>query len=560
MSANPTSSPTPSFLVCRGIQARAEYLDAETPIYKGNPFIEALPPVLDEDQAINALRRYPAYDESERLLPNHLRIHMIQNALHFFAPLPVHLDLEQRFSRMIREGYRMRNPMDHHYWRATNEKLKSYDDLAASSQILTNQARTLPHGFTIIGCPGVGKSTSLEAILSLYPQVIFHGRYQGRDLIRAQIVWLKLEAPFDSSTKGICLNFFQAVDDILDTNYERNYTTGRRTDELLLQMARVAANHGLGVLVIDEIQRLSRAKSGGAEKMLNFFVQLSNTIGIPVVLVGTFKARRILSGAVHQIRRGAGQGDMIWDRMPEGVWVTPPSKGQLETAEASQEKVAPRTVSTEAEVPGVWQVFLESLWRYQYVRTPCPLTEELAHALYDCTQGITDFAAKVFMLAQARAITTSRDGKEQLTANIIQSVALDSLRQAQPVLEALRMGDTAKLDEYEDMRHIDINPYLDESIEAQRSLFGLTDSSSPSISESENAVNGNSNTPSQESKPSPKAKAKKKKKTEPRTLAENDLRRSLEVSRATETTPESVLLDNGRIGSATEYLDESEAA
>src|SRR6185503_2698245 len=194
-----------------------------------------------------------------------------------------------------------------------------------------------------------------------------------------------------------------AVDDILDTGYEKNYTTGRRTDELLLQMARVAANHGLGVLVIDEIQRLSYAKSGGAEKMLNFFVQLSNTIGIPVVLVGTFKALGILSGAVHQIRRGAGQGDMVWDRMPEGKWVTPDDSAGT----------------------GVWQLFLESLWVYQYIRTPCALTPELAHALYEETQGITDFAAKVFMLAQARAITTSKDGKEELSIQIIRSVSAD---------------------------------------------------------------------------------------------------------------------------------------
>lgn len=430
-------SPTPSFLICRGVQARAEYLEPETPIYRDNTFIEALPPVLDEDQAIKCLARYPEYNESERFLPNHVRLHMIQNALQFFAPLPIHLDLEQRVSRMIREGYRSRNPMDCGYWYTTSEKLKSFNELAASSQIRVNDARTLPHGFTVIGCPGVGKSTSLEAVLSLYPQVIFHGHYKDRDLTRAQIVWLKLEAHFDSSTKGICLNFFQAVDDILDTSYERNYTNDRRTEELILKMARVAANHGLGVLVIDEIQRLSYAKSGGAEKMLNFFVQLSNTIGIPVVLVGTFKARRILSGALHQIRRGAGQGDMVWDRMPEGKWVT--------AAES---------------VPGVWQLFLESLWRYQYTRTPCVLIGELAHVLYQETQGITDFAAKVFMLAQARAITTSSDGREEITAQIIRSVAADSLRQAQPVLRALRMGDTPALDQYDDMRHIDFNPYI----------------------------------------------------------------------------------------------------
>lgn len=49
-------------------------------------------------------------------------------------------------------------------------------------------------------------------------------------------------------------------------------------------MALVAANHHLGVLVIDEIQRLNLAKSGGAEKMLNFFTQLVNSVGVPVVI------------------------------------------------------------------------------------------------------------------------------------------------------------------------------------------------------------------------------------------------------------------------------------
>jgi len=41
----------------------------------------------------------------------------IQNALQCFVPLPVHLDLEQRFSRMIRAGYQNRNPFSLSYWR-----------------------------------------------------------------------------------------------------------------------------------------------------------------------------------------------------------------------------------------------------------------------------------------------------------------------------------------------------------------------------------------------------------------------------------------------------------
>jgi len=51
--------------------------------------------------------------------------------------------------------------------------------------------------------------------------------------------------------------------------------------ELLSDMATVAANHYIGVLVIDEIQRLSLAKSGGADLLLNFFVQLVNDMVCP---------------------------------------------------------------------------------------------------------------------------------------------------------------------------------------------------------------------------------------------------------------------------------------
>jgi hypothetical protein len=41
-------------------------------------------------------------------------------------------------------------------------------------------------------------------------------------------------------------------------------------ETMLALMAQTANMFALGLLVIDEIQHLSRAKSGGSEKMLNF--------------------------------------------------------------------------------------------------------------------------------------------------------------------------------------------------------------------------------------------------------------------------------------------------
>lgn len=77
---------------------------------------------------------------------------------------------------------------------------------------------------------------------------------------------------------------------------------------LLIIMTQLVRQFQIGILVIDEIQHLSEAKGGGSDKMLNFFVTLVNTIGIPVVMIGTTKAMSILQSEFRQARRGSGQG------------------------------------------------------------------------------------------------------------------------------------------------------------------------------------------------------------------------------------------------------------
>jgi hypothetical protein len=293
---------------------------------------------------------------------------------------------------------------------------------------------------------GIGKSRTALKILNLYPQVIRHNHYRGQNFTHLQLVWLKLECPFDGNPRGLCIEFFKAIDSILGTTYHRDYVRDRRLqDELLSDMATVASNHFLGVLVIDEIQRLSLAKSGGADKMLNFFVHLINTIGVPVNLIGTYKAMSVLSGEFSQMRRGTGQGDMIWDRM------------------ANDEQ---------------WKLFVESLWRFQYTKKHCSLTPNLSDALYEETQGITDFAVKVYMFAQERAIDS---GRESITPAIIRSVAKDKLNIPREVLNALKLGDKRILSKFEDVYPGILKHYLEELPESPQ-LVGKIQSA-PDIKE-----------------------------------------------------------------------------
>src|SRR5215213_1844563 len=93
-----------------GIAEIAEYNDLPLVEYKGNPLIEALPAILSKDQFVEAVSEYPAFDKSEKRLDSWVRLHCVERLLRFFQPLERHIDLEQKISRVLRQGYLARNP------------------------------------------------------------------------------------------------------------------------------------------------------------------------------------------------------------------------------------------------------------------------------------------------------------------------------------------------------------------------------------------------------------------------------------------------------------------
>ncbi len=412
----PISSAT-TFSIARGRNEFAAYTTTPNPRYRGNPLIEALPPVLSDAQIVDALAHSPPFDEKHRQLPAEERVHLVHTILDLFVPLPDHIYLAERVSCLIREGYTARNPIAQEFWRTF--QVRHAADASSAPQL---RVRSSARGMTVIGVSGGGKTTAIEAVLNIFPQIIQHTEYAGKPFTWTQICWLKLQCPFDGSTRGLCLNFFQTIDELIGTNHYRSFGQGRRSiDELMPAMKRVASLHSIGVLVIDEIQHLDSQKSGGKERMLNFFCELVNTIGVPVIFIGTPKAMSVLGSEFRQTRRGTGEGDVVWDR--------------LEKSQA-------------------WEFLLEVLLEYQYVQKPTLLTPELSQTLYDETQGVVDITVKMLMLSQMRAI---KSGREVITPEIIRSVAKDSFRTIQPALNALRRGDYESLLEIPDLQPIDFH-------------------------------------------------------------------------------------------------------
>lgn len=401
---DPLRQITPLYVV-RGQQVAATYSEQKIPEYRGNPLIEAMPPLWAMEEVEQMLSYFPGFDPKQREWRNEDRIHLLDNAREFFVPQGIHYEIHLSISNMIRRGYIDRNPVLRGMWAGQSAKVEQLADRLQKRAFLRSKAR----GMSIVGIGGVGKSTAVENILSFYPQVITHTRYKDGDLILKQLVWVKLQCPNDGSLRGMCIGYLQEVDDLLGTNYMRHYSALRRTiDELLLIMARVASNHFQGVIVFDEIQDLSEAKSGGATRMLNFFVQLENTLGIPFILIGTPKAKDLLSGEFRQARRVSEQGDIYWRPMREIAEKERPS----EPDEADHD----------------WNVFVRAMWKYWYLKKGHPLPDNLleepvVRTIYKESKGITALVVTIFFLAQRRAIVS---GKEDLTENVILSAVKDN--------------------------------------------------------------------------------------------------------------------------------------
>ncbi|TDH60236.1 AAA family ATPase [Dankookia rubra] len=396
----------------------AVYRDQAVPHYRGNPLNEALPDILTVDEAVNAMMRRVRPTEQERALPPHLRRHATNRLRDFLFPLTMHLDLSARLGELIRDGYSRRNPHTAD-WRSVLQ----VSDNAGNADLAYVGRPGLPGLLmALIGPSGIGKTSAVDAVLATYPQVIRHLSYKGqRPRIARQIVWLKLTCPPQGSTRELCCAFLDEVDRLAGTSYGRDFVGRGTTAEAMRRlMAKVALLHGVGLLVVDEVQCLSEASSGGSRVMLNFWLALTNGLGIPIVSIGTPKSKRILGAEWQHARRGVGQGDFILERLSNN---------------------------------DEFEIFCSTLWKEQFLQQPAPLTRATIDLLYDRSQGVLDLVVKLFMMAQRRAIDA---GHETLEHRHLTEVYDESFKLVHGFLEIMRQGGNADDDRWDQaLDHLD---------------------------------------------------------------------------------------------------------
>lgn len=273
---------------------------------EGNPFLAGLSEYLSTDALEQRLTYSPLSEIDVSKLGIQEKIDLLdlmQEQL--FEPTSTALGIVTSAYRLIRRGYLPRNPSRS----AVRAKTMRIAGLAGNELSKIPWFTTYAKGIRISGETGTGKSYELLRGLKLLPPFIVREENKSAGWSHlVQILWLYVGMSHDGSLGGLLLSILCAIDEATGcTSYSQSRSLiGLSNEKLAVRIGIILRNHGVGVLVIDEIQ--GRNFSGGAHGGLaaTFFLRLLN-FGIPIILIGNPFGMSALDRFSQDMRRlGAG--------------------------------------------------------------------------------------------------------------------------------------------------------------------------------------------------------------------------------------------------------------
>ena len=329
--------------------------------------INKIPPLLTDNELINALSKCPPFDSSITLSKSERLIKLL-DLYDLFIP-----------TQMSVEIY---NSLYFALIRSFNRKRKLYD----KNQMIKNR-KIINGGFIssgvnggdcslIVGSSGIGKSQSIaRAIEIITNQSIIEIDNPYCSIIPIMVV----EASPNISVKGFFFDILRTIDNTLGTTYyQANNRSTVNTDSLLGAVANALLLH-CGVLVVDEIDRLVDKKN--SITFVNYITELINLCGISVIFCGVPKALEFFSSTEYLCRRSMGNS--------------------YKPMEYEEE----------------YYYFCKQLFHYQYTRVKTELDSELLRTFYKYTKGVTAPTIQLFVNVQQWAINNDYEKVDTFSVN-----------------------------------------------------------------------------------------------------------------------------------------------
>ncbi|WP_024850122.1 ATP-binding protein [Hydrogenovibrio kuenenii] len=360
-------------------KVKAIYHKAILPEHQGNPFIEALPKKQSAETLMESFAHYPAIDEEVRFHADPLvREEYTQRLKSLRQPLPIYYECFRAIESAIKAGYSSKNP----FTPTTAQYLHYPIDELPEIEPKTGFFEPKADGITLIGESGVGKTSMLEQLLNYFPNVIEHEAYQGKQMeFTRQIVWIKVDCPNNSSVRELCEEILSMIDAASGELTKPEATIPK----LMRQIEQKIKSNFLGLLVIDEMQRLVFKRTGGENNLLNFLHSLVNKLGVPILFCANPPFNATLAKTLKAARRAE-------------------SGGYFEMHPLKRESQG-------------WDYFVRELWDLHWTNVTTELTESLNNKLFELSVGNLDLAHRIYRDAQRLVIGS---GDERITEAVLE--------------------------------------------------------------------------------------------------------------------------------------------
>ena len=177
----------------------------------------------------------------------------------------------------------------------------------------------------------------------------------------------------------------------------------------------------MGVLWVDEVQCLDTGGKAHTKKILNFFLKVSNLLGVTIIFSGTNAVAKLFAPRFHNARRICSGGTV-----------------EIELYETAKD-------------PRWHSMFMKTLFRYQWVKNPIAWNEKdmtIPDKVFQLTRGVHVLAVLMWILVQKDAI---ENDTETISVAGLQRVYDRQFIALHPALKALASKRRDKLAAHEDM-------------------------------------------------------------------------------------------------------------
>lgn len=321
---------------------------------------ELLPNMLSGEELRNALKYLPAYSVADRLELASERLIKLNQLYDIYLPSEMSAEIYYKlYLAMLRSFKKKESTL------AVKQRNENFKTIQRG---LSNGIIGGSDSFTVIGTPGIGKSSAVDRAIQLI---------SGNKVIEVEspymkiIPFLSVQCPYDCSVKGLLLEILRKADELLGSKYYENALRARATTDMLIgSVSQVSLNH-VGLLVVDEIQNVCNHKNGG--NLVAVLTQLINSSGISICMVGTPECTPFFEKAMHLARRTLGL-----------------SYGRLDFDEYFNE-------------------FCHIVYHYQYVKQKTELSDAIINWLYEHSGGIISNVISLLHDAQEIAILSAQE-------------------------------------------------------------------------------------------------------------------------------------------------------